>query len=77
MEILALIGEDLNNQQVADRLFIARETVRWHIKSLNAKLGIRTRRGLRDHVRLLNRLGKTLPAQRESGKNPQIRSIVA
>lgn len=77
MEILGLIGEDLNNQQVADKLFISRETVRWHIKSLNAKLGIRTRRGLRDHVRLLTRLGKTIPPQRESGKNPQVHSIVA
>jgi DNA-binding NarL/FixJ family response regulator len=77
MEILGLIGEDLNNQQVADKLFISRETVRWHIKSLNAKLGIRTRRGLRDHVRLLHRLGKTIPAHREAGKNPQVRLIVA
>jgi DNA-binding NarL/FixJ family response regulator len=77
MEILGLIGDDLNNQQVADTLFISRETVRWHIKSLNGKLGIRTRRGLRDHVRLLHRLGKTIPAQREDGKNPQVRLIVA
>jgi DNA-binding NarL/FixJ family response regulator len=76
-EILGLIGDDLNNQQVADKLFISRETVRWHIKSLNAKLGIRTRRGLRDHVRLLHRLDKTIPAQREAGKNPQPRMIVA
>jgi len=77
MEILGLIGDDLNNQQVADKLFISRETVRWHIKSLNAKLGIRTRRGLRDHVRLLDRVGKTIPAQREAEKNPQASLIVA
>lgn len=77
MEILGLIGDDLNNQQVADKLFISRETVRWHIKSLNAKLGIRTRRGLRDHVRLLSRVGKPMPAQREAGKNPQTNLIVA
>lgn len=77
MEILGLIGEDLNNQQVADKLFISRETVRWHIKSLNAKLGIRTRRGLRDHVRLLDRFGKSIPAQREAEKNPQPRLVVA
>ncbi len=76
-EILGLIGDDLNNQQVADKLFISRETVRWHIKSLNAKLGIRTRRGLRDHVRLLHRLDKTIPVQREAGKNPHPRMIVA
>jgi len=77
MEILALIGAELNNQQVADRLFISRETVRWHIKSLHSKLGIRTRRGLGEHIRLLHRLGKTMPVQREAGKNPQVRLIVA
>jgi DNA-binding NarL/FixJ family response regulator len=77
MQILGLIGDDLNNQQVADKLFISRETVRWHIKSLNSKLGIRTRRGLRDHVRLLQRLDKTIPTRREAEKNPQPRLVVA
>jgi DNA-binding NarL/FixJ family response regulator len=63
LEIMALAGAGLNNQEIADRLFISRETVRWHIKSLNGKLGIRTRHGLRDYVRLLHRLGKAKPAQ--------------
>jgi DNA-binding NarL/FixJ family response regulator len=63
-EILALMDGDLNNQQIADRLFISRETVRWHIKSLHSKLGIRTRRGLREHVRLLHRLGQAIPPGR-------------
>ncbi len=71
LEILPLVAADLNNQQIADKLFISRETVRWHIKSLHAKLGTRTRRGLSDHVRLMNRLGKAMPVQRESGSNPQ------
>jgi DNA-binding NarL/FixJ family response regulator len=69
MEILDLVGSDMNNQQIADRLFISRETVRWHIKSLHAKLGTGTRRGLGDHVRLLHRLGAAMPVQRESGNN--------
>jgi DNA-binding NarL/FixJ family response regulator len=74
MEILGLVGGDLNNQQIADKLFISRETVRWHIKGLNAKLGIRTRRGLRDHVRVLHRLGKAMPEKRELGNNPTSRA---
>jgi DNA-binding NarL/FixJ family response regulator len=74
MEILGLVGGDLNNQQIADKLFISRETVRWHIKGLNAKLGIRTRRGLRDHVRVLHRLGKAMPELRELGNNPTSRA---
>jgi DNA-binding NarL/FixJ family response regulator len=73
LEILALVGGELNNQQIADKLFISRETVRWHIKSLHAKLGIRTRRGLGDHVRLVHCLGKAIPAQRDLGDDLQSR----
>jgi DNA-binding NarL/FixJ family response regulator len=73
LEIMTLVAADLNNQQIADKLFISRETVRWHIKSLHGKLGVRTRRGLRDHVRLMNRLGKAIPVQRVSGDSLQSR----
>jgi DNA-binding NarL/FixJ family response regulator len=38
-EILSLIRSGLSNQQIAERLFISRETVRWHIRSLYSKLG--------------------------------------
>ena len=74
LEILDLVGADPNTQQIADKLSISRETVRWHMKSLHAKLGTRTRRGLGDHVRLMNRLGKALPVQRESARNPRSRA---
>jgi DNA-binding NarL/FixJ family response regulator len=74
VEILELIGGDLNNQQVADKLFISRETVRWHIKSLHSKLGTTTRRELRDHVRLLNRL-RSIPPERESAGQRQSRVV--
>jgi DNA-binding NarL/FixJ family response regulator len=72
LEILALVGADLNTQQIADKLFISRETVRWHIKSLHAKLGTRTRRSLGDQIRLMNRLGKATPAKGGSGNNPKL-----
>jgi DNA-binding NarL/FixJ family response regulator len=42
-EILKLIGQGLKNQEIADRLFISRETVRWHMRSLYAKLGVQDR----------------------------------
>src|SRR5579871_5834629 len=63
LEILALIGAGLNNQHIADKLFISRETVRWHVKSLNAKLAVGNRREAREYVRSLFRDGK--PAQPE------------
>lgn len=64
-EILELIAADFNNQQVADKLCLSRETVRWHVKSLHSKFGTRTRRALRDQARVLTRL-KSIPPQRES-----------
>jgi DNA-binding NarL/FixJ family response regulator len=42
-EILHMIGEGLKNQEIAGRLFISSETVRWHLRSLYGKLGIRDR----------------------------------
>ena len=43
IEILRLIGDGLTNQAIADRLFISRETVRWHIRSLYSKAGLSDR----------------------------------
>jgi len=42
-EILALIGGGYKNQEIAERLFISRETVRWHVKSLYTKIGAQDR----------------------------------
>jgi DNA-binding NarL/FixJ family response regulator len=42
-EILDLIGQGCTNQEIAVRLCISRETVRWHQKALYAKLGVRDR----------------------------------
>lgn len=42
-DILALIQDGLTNQQIADRLFISRETVRWHVRKLYSKIGVVTR----------------------------------
>ena len=36
-EIYKLISSGLTNQQVANRLSISRETVRWHVRSLHSK----------------------------------------
>ena len=51
MEILALIGGGLSNQQIADKLFISRETVRWHVRGIYSKLGIEDRRRAKEYLR--------------------------
>jgi DNA-binding NarL/FixJ family response regulator len=43
-EILRLIGLGYKNRDIAEQLFISRETVRWHIRALNAKIGAADRR---------------------------------
>lgn len=45
-EILCLVGRGMNNQQIADALYITRETVRWHIRGLNSKIGTHNRQSV-------------------------------
>jgi len=42
-EVLQLIGEGLNNSEIADRLFVSTATVKTHINNLFAKLNLRDR----------------------------------
>lgn len=48
-EILELITRGFKNQEIADHLFISRETVRWHIRGLYSKIGVRPRSRSRMH----------------------------
>jgi len=43
MEVLKLICTGSTNQQIADELFISRETVRWHLRSVYSKIGVKDR----------------------------------
>ena len=49
-EILRLLGMDQKNQEIADQLFISRETVRWHIRTLYAKIGVSNRSEARQYA---------------------------
>lgn len=42
-EILKLIAEGLNNQEIADSLFISVGTVKWHINNIFGKLDVKNR----------------------------------
>lgn len=43
LEILGLIAQDMTNQEIADRLFIALGTVKNHVHSILQKLNVRSR----------------------------------
>jgi DNA-binding NarL/FixJ family response regulator len=44
-EILELIGVGHDNRHIANELFISKETVRWHVRSLYSKIGVSDREG--------------------------------
>jgi DNA-binding NarL/FixJ family response regulator len=70
IEILNLIGSGLNNQQIANSLYISRETVRWHVRGLYSKLGIKDRQGAEEYVRYLS-VGK----KSSCGTIPKFRTL--
>ena len=69
IQILQLIGSGLNNQQIADALFISRETVRWHVRGLYSKLGIKGRRSAREYCRSIHQAGQAKPVRSEVRDN--------
>ena len=64
-KVISLISEGLKNQQIADRLFICEVTVRHHLTSIFAKLGVSTRLELMAYV---YKHGLVLPDQNQSTK---------
>ncbi len=42
-EVLSLVVEGLNNTQIAERLVVSRSTVKFHVSSILAKLGVSSR----------------------------------
>lgn len=56
-EVLALLGEELSNQEIANRLFIEVGTVKNHVHRLLKKLGVRSRYDAADYLPLLRSNG--------------------
>jgi DNA-binding CsgD family transcriptional regulator len=48
LEISRLAGSGLTNLEIGIKLYVSARTVEWHLKKVFAKLGIRSRRQLRD-----------------------------
>lgn len=52
IEILELLAKRYTNPQIAEALFISRNTVKYHIKNLFGKMGIKTRQQAAERVKI-------------------------
>ncbi len=57
LDILQLMVEGLSNQEIAQKLCLALETVRWYVKQIYSKLDVHGRRQATERARQLDLLG--------------------
>jgi len=62
-EVLALLGQRLSNQQIAERLFISKETLRWHLRNLYTKTRVQGRDKLIQYASEFNQIGPRAPVE--------------
>ncbi len=55
--IIACLGEGLTNKQIASRLFLTENTVKWNLRNIYQKLGVRNRTGA---MAALNNAGRVV-----------------
>jgi predicted ATPase/DNA-binding CsgD family transcriptional regulator len=63
IEIIGLLADGLANKEIANRLFLAPNTVKWYIKQLNSKLGTSNRDEIVQEAQIRNLLNKTSEAK--------------
>jgi LuxR family maltose regulon positive regulatory protein len=61
LEILALIAQGYTNQEIADRLFLALDTIKWHNENIFGKLQVRNRTQAVRKAQGLGLLGRDPP----------------
>ena len=67
-EILALLAQGHKNREIAASLFISRDTVRWHMRAIYAKLGVHDRQSVASYAteRSLKPIAPVISSSRQS-----------
>jgi DNA-binding NarL/FixJ family response regulator len=73
-EILTLLGQELSNKQIAERLFISQETLRWHLRNLYVKTRVQGRDKL---VQYANEFNDVAPRAAAEGQNAPLKKELA
>src|SRR5438105_4615414 len=61
-EILALLGQGLSGPEIADKLTLAKSSVKWHIQQLYGKLGVNSKEQAIRSAQAAGLLGTTSPS---------------
>ena len=73
LEIILLMAEGFSNQEISDRLFITKETVRWYNKQIYSKLGTSRRT---EAIALAREMGLLGESQASSPDKPDIQQTL-
>jgi DNA-binding NarL/FixJ family response regulator len=76
-EILTLIAKGYKNREIAETLFISRETVHWHVRSIYTKLGVRDRQQAIAHALVTGTVRPTKPPSNAESVEPSDESASA
>ena len=68
-EILALLASGMSNKQIAARLTISANTVKFHLRTIYSKLGVRNR------VQAMHTVGQTAPLDPEDAPAPSASAV--
>ena len=75
-EVLALIVAGLSNHEIADRLVVAYNTVKWYINQLFNKLGVNSRQEAVERAQALGLVGGDAPAPAKHNLPAQVTPFV-